>query len=718
VTQSNSIDPITTGPVPRTDVYFRIALIVLIGLAVWFAGREGLRFRRWVWDTTTPIRFKGGLDRGFEWGRVSASEGMLNQYEKMQVQKPADKNWLDYGPLRLEVMTLWAKWAAVHHPNVRRWSDDGSYELTAPLLRFTLGTEIAGAVAAFLLVRLWARRGSRRGQAGFFQGVLPGLFAAAVLWFNPATALDGHGWPGDDVWVIPFFLLAAVAASVGWWFAAGIVLGVGAMLKGQLLGAVPVFAIWALISGPVGNRSGGAAHRQGLVGIAHRTLDFVADLFSGATRLVGGAVVAVAVIASPWLLSSIPADRLAAARVVQSQHGHEPWQSPPMSFAIARHANVGVIVWVAGIAVLTAGVPWVRKWKTNRPGWHGRVRAVVEHPWFWPAVGGLTAFVWTIWPWLPAMNRPQAWTGFVCAVAVAILVLVVRPGRPLVKPVVIATAAALLLCTSTFNASTAWWDCGVRFVGGANPAQFVNEQDKPDNVARLLTDDDFHWSPNNPDEPVTTLHRGQILHVWPRQDRVVGISESLRFVSEAGVLIAAIGLGVQARRRDARVLVALVTPWIWCYCFTPQVQERYLVFAAAVTCVCAGVSTGMTLLGMILSVIATLTVLHVMLISAGYTATGIFKRHLAVEFPSLFDKDGPNLRSLADHAFPELAWAVILIALIYLYFALAFRGSIRGLVVPWKRRETPAPVAKAVEFGTVPAEAVSAGADPVTAMSV
>jgi hypothetical protein len=72
-------------------IAFRIAVVLLIALLVFEAGRLGLRFRRWVWDTTTPIRFSGDLDRGFEWGRVAADEGLLNQYEKMQYQRPAGR---------------------------------------------------------------------------------------------------------------------------------------------------------------------------------------------------------------------------------------------------------------------------------------------------------------------------------------------------------------------------------------------------------------------------------------------------------------------------------------------------------------------------------------------------------------------------------------------------------------------------------------------------
>jgi len=58
--------------------------------------------------------------------------------------------------------------------------------------------------------------------------------------------LDAHGWPQWDVWVLPFYLFAALAALKNRWFCCGCLLAAGAMLKGQLLFVAPFFVLWPL----------------------------------------------------------------------------------------------------------------------------------------------------------------------------------------------------------------------------------------------------------------------------------------------------------------------------------------------------------------------------------------------------------------------------------------------------------------------------------------
>jgi hypothetical protein len=58
--------------------------------------------------------------------------------------------------------------------------------------------------------------------------------------------LDAHGWPQWDVWVLPFYLFAALVALKNRWFWCGCLLALGAMLKGQLLFVAPFFVLWPL----------------------------------------------------------------------------------------------------------------------------------------------------------------------------------------------------------------------------------------------------------------------------------------------------------------------------------------------------------------------------------------------------------------------------------------------------------------------------------------
>src|SRR5438445_12307758 len=86
--------------------------------------------------------------------------------------------------------------------------------------------------------------------------------------------LDAHGWPQWDVWVLPFYLFAALAALRNRWFWCGCLLAAGAMLKGQLLFVAPFFVLWPLWQ----------------------------KRWLPALRVLAGFLATIAVIVSPWLL--------------------------------------------------------------------------------------------------------------------------------------------------------------------------------------------------------------------------------------------------------------------------------------------------------------------------------------------------------------------------------------------------------------------------------
>ncbi len=116
--------------------------------------------------------------------------------------------------------------------------------------------------------------GAMRAMPAEHRGWAAGLMAAIFIWFDPALLVDGHVWPQWDGWVLPPFLAAALLASLDWWLAAGLVLGVGAMFKGQVLLGSPVLILWPVLS-----------LRWGAAG-----------------RLVVGALLAAGLIVSPWLV--------------------------------------------------------------------------------------------------------------------------------------------------------------------------------------------------------------------------------------------------------------------------------------------------------------------------------------------------------------------------------------------------------------------------------
>ena len=228
----------------------------------------GVQLRRWTWAETRHVRFQHDILNAFYWGsetlaqarRISPNEtsgnswaafarGYFTLYDRVQQKAYRNDYRLDYPPLRLLVMSIWARQVRNDFPGV----DDGHPKHLKPLLNVNLACELISAVAIFFLVRLWVRRSAGATHSSLLRGLplqhraaICGLAAASVAWLEPSMILDTHGWPQWDVWIVPFFLFAVLAALKKRWFLCGCLLAAGAMLKGQLLLVVPFFVLWPL----------------------------------------------------------------------------------------------------------------------------------------------------------------------------------------------------------------------------------------------------------------------------------------------------------------------------------------------------------------------------------------------------------------------------------------------------------------------------------------
>src|SRR5436309_2468026 len=85
------------------------------------------------------------------------------------------------------------------------------------LLSVNLFCELLSALAIFLLVRIWVHRASGATGSRFLHRLpaenrawICGLAAAGAVWLEPSMILDAHGWPQWDVWILPFYLFAAL----------------------------------------------------------------------------------------------------------------------------------------------------------------------------------------------------------------------------------------------------------------------------------------------------------------------------------------------------------------------------------------------------------------------------------------------------------------------------------------------------------------------------
>jgi hypothetical protein len=309
----------------------RVALAVLIISLL----LGGIQLRQWTWNETRHVRFQHDIVNGFYWGsetlaearRLSPDEASANSWRAFirgyfalydRVKRKAYENdyRLDYPPLRLLVMSIWARQVRSDFPGV----DDGHPKHVKPLLNVNLFCELISAAAIFLLVRFWVRRSSGATRSPFLRGLplqhragICGLAAASVAWLEPSMILDAHGWPQWDVWIVPFYLFAALTALKNRWFSCGCLLAAGAMLKGQLLFVTPFFVFWPLWQ----------------------------KRWTRALRMLAGFAVTVALIVAPWLLCN-PAAWIVVALVAGLSS----------SFLLGRglrHAGA----WIAGIIACT-----------------------------------------------------------------------------------------------------------------------------------------------------------------------------------------------------------------------------------------------------------------------------------------------------------------------------------------------------------------------------
>src|SRR6059036_1258522 len=306
---------------------------------------SGVQLRRWTGEKTRHVRFQHDIVNGFYWGsetlaearRLSSDEAAANSwtafcrgyfalYDRVKREAYENDYRLDYPPLRLLVMAIWAKQVRGEFPGVA----DGHPKLVNPLLKVNLLCELISAAAIFLLVRLWVRRSSSVTRSPFLRALPPqrraaicGLAAASVAWLEPSMILDAHGWPQWDVWILPFYLFAALAALKNRWFCCGCLLAVGAMLKGQLLFVAPFFVFWPLWQ----------------------------KRWSRALRVLAGFVATTALIVSPWLLRTpgawIAVVAIAGISLLAPFHG----RIPDRGGWIAGITGCGVFV----IGALTGG---------------------------------------------------------------------------------------------------------------------------------------------------------------------------------------------------------------------------------------------------------------------------------------------------------------------------------------------------------------------------
>ena len=526
-------------------VLARTAFVVALLVAAFSAAFAGLRLREVAFLDTAEFHFKGDVRNGFRWGMAAQDEGLLNLYDRIQAELDGGgpRRTLDYTPLRLTAVWLWTRWANRHFPGYTQWVDD--YDFTRPMLNANTIAEAASAVLVFALIWLWTRRmdDARRPPGEprrYLRGAVAGLFGALLFWFNPAVIWVSHCWPQWDVWLMPFFLAAVLLASVNGWFTAGLMLAIGAHLKGQILLGAPILILWPLVS-----------------------LRFGAVL-----RLLAGFLFAGTLVALPWFKIYAPALGDAPAA----------WNHPAVIWCV-----------IAGL-VLTAA-----------------------------AVVGIVL--------LRRYHKPIGW----------------------IAPLYAAMWALIFLATlKYFHADTAWYTVGFKY--GTEKYGDMMAGNGVWNIAKMQQTYAFNGvSWNDPSDPLAL----------PLINKVVTYRAATFIVYGVCLLICAIGAALHSHRRrpDTRFLAAIAAPWVCFFVVLTQMHGRYLMWGAGMCSLLAGVSPGMALLGVLVSVISTLGTLENQLDFAPSYAPDWLRDLQAID--------------------PHVGWMLLLIAMILLYVAVApSRGTV------------------------------------------
>lgn len=241
--------------------------MVVFGLVI-----SGLWLRDQVWNWTYPIRFQYDVNNGFRWGVEANRTGYFSLYERIGPAEQAQRR-LDYAPLRLGVMTGWV-YSRKDENGTLLESRQPTLEFHRPVLMLNSFMGLTAAIGAFLIARE-VIRWKRISNPTWFTGTGVGLVVATLVWLNPLVLLNAHAWPQWDIWPMPFFLFAVYACFKRFWLTAGLLLGVGATLKGQILMVAWVFPVYALLLGD----------------------------WRGAIRLIAGIAGGILFIGLPWILT-------------------------------------------------------------------------------------------------------------------------------------------------------------------------------------------------------------------------------------------------------------------------------------------------------------------------------------------------------------------------------------------------------------------------------
>ncbi len=738
-------DPRTFTVAQWNRIWHRLEVGLIHALAVAIAALalvKGLELRRWAWENTTDIHFVLNLRNPIDWGRyvnsstlayqeINASRtgqygpesdvGFSRIYDLL-VEKYGEKGdfngpapiQLDYPPLRLMIAANWAAWAQRNFPTANNlpieWQP--SYQFNRPMLEANVLAEAIGAIAMFLLVRYWVRRCATQVPVSDCKGLWPGLFAGLLLWFNPAVIWNAHCFPQWDTWLIAPFLLAIYLALNEGWLTAGLLIGVAAMAKGQILIVAPLLLIWPMVS--------------------LRLLPIL--------RLTVGMALGVALVVSPWIIQ----DRATlhwAMSVLLALAAMMPLFFLPRASLLHRRIGGAIAIFTGCCACAAAGGMLI----FDRRSIFGpiliallgalgaamlllrRARPLVQIGAV--AILGVGAIL-LLWTFVASADSAGFGSAALLWTALA-LGACALPRRAIATWAAGGIVVAATMCITCFNGSTAWYTVGLEY--GTRHWKVLAWR-FPTNLAGLLqTTYGWGWAEKinltrfvpfiNERQPVAAfnvfilcwvitvaasicgvvlyrrqqrlgllygavvplavisallpvvLRYGFGLHGFDRFNAIAFIPRpwvvTMRYLLIAAYIISlalcGIGLSRHVRRRDLRLLCAVAAPWVLLFALLPQMQPRYLMWGAAFSSGAAALGSEGMALYLALTIASCLNMARDQLMGVNPGIPWPPREMYYIHFSLLIRHWIPLLGGI----YPHMGWALIVLAGVWLYLAVA-----------------------------------------------
>jgi len=441
-----------------------------------------------------------------------------------------------------------------------------------------------------------------------------GAVAAMLVWCDPVLLMDSHVWPQWDVWIVPFFLFAALLASVNWWMMAGVLLGVGAMFKGQMLLAGPILLLWPLFEGRWGAM---ARIIIGFVlGIEIVTWPWIINSPSALHYVIAVGVAACIALAASFLRPMVV--REFRYWVVRLLFGENIANVPARNFEQALVTTL--LVATAALAGLTIATALV---------FHGVVSLPSNLP---PGTLGLFLLLVLLTPWLVRRKSLGYWL-------IAVLV------------------AGAWIASEQFGGSYSWATLGFGY-GSIKHDEMQMSVESFSNLSSLLKQTygwDIHDAMGTMRFTFTTpgpwrigrLAIPAVTWIWSSD---LDVKQTMSVLYGICLVVASAAAALHSRRNDRRFLVTLCIPWLIFPMVMCQMGGRYPIWALAVSAAVVAVSLELTLL-------------HVVFAAVCF---GMITRQLAMSDTNRW----PQVMEVMNPTYPGIAWLLMGVTAIFFVAAL------------------------------------------------